>query len=225
MPTILLIRHGESQSNAGLPTSRTEDIALTDKGNEQARQIARYLEDFQITPELIVISPYLRAIQTAAPTTLSFPSVPTTDTWPVQEFNYLSSWINTNSTVQDRHQYVEEYWTLSDPKYVDSSGSETFQQFIHRVAEVMHRLKKTRQNPIAIFSHQQFICALLWLSQQGRLSLSSDTMRNFKEFLASYPIPNGGIVPVHFEDCNDKWHIGPIITSHLNNIEPVMARE
>ena len=224
MPTILLIRHGESQSNAGLPTSRTEEIALTDKGKEQACQIARSLKDSRTTPELIVTSPYLRALQTAAPTKLFFPSVPTTNKWPVQEFNYLSSWINTNSTVQDRHQYVEEYWNLSDPKYVDSSGSETFEQFIYRTTGVMNRLKNIRQDTIAIFSHQQFICALLWLAQQGSSKPCSEDMREYKDYLASHSIPNGGIVRVQFKDRNDTWQIERI-TSHLKSLEPAVARD
>lgn len=224
MPTILLIRHGESQSNAGLPTSRTEDIALTDKGKEQARQIAQYLKDTQITPSLIVISPYLRAIQTAAPTRLFFPSVPTTHKWQVQEFNYLSSWINTNSTVQDRHQYVEEYWKLSDPNYIDSFGSETFEKFIHRTTKVLNRLKNTRQGTIAIFSHQQFICALLWLAQRGTLQSCSENMREYKNYLDTHSIPNGGIVRVRFKHSNDEWQCERII-SHLNSLKPAMAGE
>lgn len=230
MPTILLIRHGESQSNAGLPTSNPEFVELTQRGKEQAQNIADFLNSYY-HPDLIVTSSYLRAKQTASPTTLLFPHI--SQEWPVHEFTYLSSWHKAPSTVEDRREWVRQYWELSNPTLIDSSAleselkpeseSESFEQFIKRVQKVMEALKTTTYDKVVVFSHQQLICALLWLSEQGPLELCPDTMRNFKEFLTSHPIPNGGIVPVHFEDCNDKWHIGPTITSHL--LEPALGRK
>ena len=43
MSTVLLIRHGESQANAGLPSLRPETVELTEKGWQQAEDIAQYL--------------------------------------------------------------------------------------------------------------------------------------------------------------------------------------
>src|SRR4051812_43055625 len=62
MTEIWLIRHGESESNAGLPTSDTAKIALTPRGFAQAECI---VAAFTRPPSLIVTSPYLRAIQSA----------------------------------------------------------------------------------------------------------------------------------------------------------------
>src|SRR5205823_4115506 len=122
MPTIFLIRHGESQSNAGLPTTYPKGVKLTERGLEQAECIARYLKS-RIPLDLIVTSPYQRTKQTAAPTKSRFPSVPQVE-WPVKEFTYLSTWQEVNSTIEDRRQWVEAYWELSNPFYVDGPWSE-----------------------------------------------------------------------------------------------------
>src|ERR1017187_7993341 len=55
---VFLIRHGESESNAGLPSADPGSASLTLDGHRQATQIARVLAD---VPALFVTSPYLRA--------------------------------------------------------------------------------------------------------------------------------------------------------------------
>ena len=82
MPTVLLIRHGQSQANIGLPTATPQSIALTERGFAQAEQIAEYLAT-HIRPDLIVTSSYLRTKQTAAPTLSRFPSIIPKE-WPVK---------------------------------------------------------------------------------------------------------------------------------------------
>jgi broad specificity phosphatase PhoE len=218
MPTILLIRHGQSQSNAGLPTSRPEDIELTDEGWQQARDIAQFLKRSPLIPEFIVMSPYKRAMQTAEPTRSLFPSIPTTKAWPVYEFNYASLWSTVKSTVAERRVYIEGYWDHSDPTFKDGPGSESFEQFIKRVQGVIKDINRTRHETIAIFSHQQFICALLWLSQSEMSGLHPETMKEYKEFLRLNPVPNGGIVSVRFQNNQTQWQ-HKLITSHLSNLQ------
>ena len=82
MIRVFLIRHGESESNAGLPSADPGSAPLTPDGHRQARQVARVLAD---APALIVTSPYLRARQTAQPTISRFPGA-ACEEWPVQEF-------------------------------------------------------------------------------------------------------------------------------------------
>lgn len=222
MHTILLIRHGESLSNAGLPTSNPKFVELTERGMEQAIKVAEFLKS-QFSPDLIVTSTYERTKQTALPTKAIFQFIPEEE-WPVHEFTYLSSWHKESSTVEDRREYANAYWELSNPKYIEGPESESFEQFIKRAQEVMIRLKNTTCDMVAIFSHQQFICALLWLSQQDQLDLcSEDTMKKFKDFLASTSVPNGAIVQVKFQDSRDPWQ-SELITSHLNDLVPTLGR-
>ncbi len=110
MPTVLLIRHGESQANAGYPTDSYETVELTNKGFAQSKGVAAYLLQASLIPDFIVTSPFLRTQQAALPLRyfLSQESLlPTVEEqWPVQEFTYLSSWRNEYSTVYDRQPVV-----------------------------------------------------------------------------------------------------------------------
>ena len=74
-----LIRHAASSANAGAVTSDTINIPLSEAGRTQALSNARALPR---RPELIVVSSFLRARQTAEPTMSRFPDVPV-ETWPV----------------------------------------------------------------------------------------------------------------------------------------------
>src|SRR5437660_3505458 len=102
MRTVWFIRHGESEGNAGLPTTEPVSIKLTKKGLEQAQNIAAMFEE---PPSLIVTSSYIRTKQTAWPTIKSFPETPQEE-WPVHEFTYLSLAYRQYSTIQQRQPLV-----------------------------------------------------------------------------------------------------------------------
>lgn len=226
MSTILLIRHGESQSNAGKPTLCPRTVELTENGWRQAEAIARFLQEAQLTPDLVLTSSYKRTKQTAVPTTLAFSTVP--EEWPVQEFTYLSSWHEHISTVEDRQPAVEAYWELSDPDYVDEPKTgwlkpESFNQFIERVRNVQERLEKTELDTIVIFSHEQFITAFRWLSERDSRQLTPETMRKFRAFLKANPVPNGAIVQAKYRRGNDEWGY-EMITPRVVDLQPVFAK-
>lgn len=61
---MLLIRHGESQANVGLSTE--PDCSLTERGLDQARQVAQRLLPLDLAGFTGLVSPYCRARQTAA---------------------------------------------------------------------------------------------------------------------------------------------------------------
>jgi len=63
MTELLLIRHGESEGNAG--TSTDPDCSLTDLGRQQARGLAERLARLDLSGFVGLTSPYRRAVQTA----------------------------------------------------------------------------------------------------------------------------------------------------------------
>lgn len=216
MSTILLIRHGETFSNVGLPTPYPETISLTKLGIKQAECIAEYLKS-QSSPNLIITSSYQRTKQTAAPTRSFFPSVPEEE-WPVKEFTFLSSVQGKNSTIDERRPLVEAYWKACNLSYIDGPRSESFEQFIESARRVITRLKCAEYDTIAMFSHRQFICALLWLSQRDPVELSQETMREFRDFLNENTLTDGAIVRIQFENSDERWQC-KAITSHLENLK------
>src|SRR5947207_12823321 len=88
MHKFFLIRHGESQSNAGLATADPKNVALTSGGNEQAAQIAAFLKEYT-SLNLIITSAYLRANQTAASTKDAF-RIWYPEEGEAHEYSYLS---------------------------------------------------------------------------------------------------------------------------------------
>jgi broad specificity phosphatase PhoE len=60
---LLLVRHGQSEANAG--TSTEPDCALSELGRKQAHALARRLAALDLTGFVALTSPYRRALQTA----------------------------------------------------------------------------------------------------------------------------------------------------------------
>jgi 2,3-bisphosphoglycerate-dependent phosphoglycerate mutase len=215
LSNIFLIRHGESQSNAGMATLNPASVELTHLGMGQAECIADYLE-VHVCPERIVTSCYLRARQTAAPTKSCFATVPVEE-WPVHEFTYLSNDdFPTPSTVEDRKPLVDAYWELCNPRSVDGPGSESFEQFIARARDVMQRFAEVRiGQTVVIFSHEQFICAVYWLLKCKPERISSQAMRDFRAFLLENSIPNAGLLRLQRRDEAGDWEpdlVWPLLT-------------
>jgi 2,3-bisphosphoglycerate-dependent phosphoglycerate mutase len=213
MPTVLFIRHAESEANAGKPTAHPTTIKITPKGFEQAKSVASF---FTREPDLIITSPYKRTYETAQPTFARFPHAPHEE-WPVEEFTYLTP-LDTFTTSLERKPMVETFWKRDDPSYVDGDEVESFTTFIDRVQNMIKRLRQTKEDYIVVFSHEQFICAILWLFLKSKLepgsTLCSDCKRQFKDFLTMCRLPNGAILPIQLQDGNETW-VGNIITSHL----------
>ena len=60
---IYLLRHGLAED--GKPDSRDADRALTSEGKKKLREVLRHAHAAGMQPELILTSPYKRAVQTA----------------------------------------------------------------------------------------------------------------------------------------------------------------
>lgn len=186
---IWLIRHAESESNAGLRTTYPKEISLSPLGFEQANKLAK---EFSLQPDLIINSPYLRAKQTAEALAIRYPKVPMEE-WAVQEFTYLSPNKYKNTTTIERIPMVMKYWEAHDPLYYDGDGAESFTELIKRVQATIEKLKKRKEKFITLFSHEEFIAAILWVLNTGIADISSDKMREYRAFLENNRITNCGI--------------------------------
>ena len=184
---IMLIRHAESEANAGGVTVTPESIALTERGHQQARALADSLD---AAPTLIIVSPFLRTQQTAEPTSERYPEA-AIEQWPIQEFTYLSPVRCRNTTLEQRVPWAAEYWHRGDPHYHDGDGAESFVEFLGRVQDFSAQLSCRTERPILVFGHQMFITAYLWL-RDGSCTDSVEDMRTFRTYLLENVIPNVG---------------------------------
>lgn len=181
-----LIRHGESESNAGGSSSFPGETPLTNLGWWQASQVAADLRE----PALIVTSPYKRAQQSAEPTRARFPHVPCEE-WAVQEFTYLGDLRGRRMTRLDRLPYVEAYWKRADPFEVIGEA-ESFAGFLNRVTDFLKQLD-TQDGPVAVFTHELFIQAVLWSIREQVSTVDSEVMRAFRRYADEAKVPNCAI--------------------------------
>ena len=198
MAKVWFIRHAESEGDAGRATMDYAEVELTEQGHRQAKTIAQF---FPREPSLIVTSSYTRSKQTALATLQRFPGVPQQE-WRVHEFTYLSL-SQQFSTKQERQSLVDAFWERNDPKYVDGEGAESFYEFLTRVNNVFEALNTFDDEEfIAIFSHGQFIRAILWMLQYS--SLPTD-MKQFRHFLSRVPFRNGWILEITSWKDSVRW--------------------
>jgi len=220
MTEFWFIRHGESESNAGLSSKSDHDTPLTEKGRIQSQYVSEYIKT---APDLFVISPYARAAQTAEPTISKFLETPK-ETWPIQEFSYLSHQLYHNTNSSQRGALSRDYFKQADPDLVLGNGGESFNQFIQRIENCLERINHSDRNLIIFFGHGWFMRATLWhlLTQRTknderkafkskiintlpslpfvfRLYSISEMLRakkmfSFLLFSGSVQIPNGGIL-------------------------------
>lgn len=210
MPMVWLIRHGESVSNANLPTTHPGQSRLTPWGQLEAQHI---VEMFTQKPDLIVVSPYVRAQETAVPTIAHFSPIPQQE-WPVHEFTYLNPERYHGTTGSERAPYARTYWEQNDPHYKDQGAGESFAELLARVEDTVARLRAQSAEFIAIFSHGMFLRALIWSVLTGYNTATPETMRRYGRFLESVWMPNAAICKAQFSGDNDILFSG-FITSHL----------
>jgi len=198
---LIFVRHGESTGNAGLPSFDLARIALTELGHIQARAVA---EGWQVPPDLIATSPFLRTQQTAAPTQARFPQAPST-VLPMQEFTYLEPSRWSGSTREQRLPFIQAYWRLADPMHCDGPGAESYAALLDRIQATLRQLAALPDGALVYaFGHGQFMQAL-------RLTLlfphwsAQEQMRCFWPFNEMHPILNTARIEI--ERQAQSWRV------------------
>ena len=189
---VWFIRHSESVANAGGRTKEAPAYPLSELGFRQAEQLAAAL---RTEPDLIVVSPYVRARQTAEPVIRRFPNA-CVEEWPVQEVQYLDPALCVDTTQEERRALSEAYWQRSDPHYA-APGAESFVEFSTRVSDAIGRAVRREERRIFVFCHGQVMQAIAWLALSRPAVIDAAAMRRFYNFMHGIPVPNCSILPLH----------------------------
>jgi broad specificity phosphatase PhoE len=205
---VWLVRHGESAANVGEATSDHAAIPLTDLGRAQAAAVASTCAE---TPDWIGHSPYLRARQTAAPLIARYPTSSVVEL-AVQEFTYLAPHRCLNMNASARQPLVEAYWSRMDPDFCDGGGAESFVALFARV-DAFLKIAAEREGFAVVFSHEQFIRAVLVAVMYPKVRPNLDVMRRFWALRAGMPIPNAAVVRLQRDA--ERWWVGGVDVSHL----------
>jgi len=180
---IILVRHGQSVTNAGGRAADQVSNPLTELGRAQARDFPERLD---CKPTLFITSPFLRARQTSEPLRQRFPDVPVEE-WPIQEFSFLNPALHRGTSEADRELHVVGYWQREDPAYIESPDAESFTLFLDRAREAIRRLVTrdlaTRDHGgcIVIFTHGFFMQAIRLVLLFPNAT-DAELMANFQRF-------------------------------------------
>jgi 2,3-bisphosphoglycerate-dependent phosphoglycerate mutase len=193
---IILVRHGQSVTNAGGRAADQVNNPLTELGRAQSREFA---DRFDCRPTLFVTSPFLRAQQTSEPLRQRFPDVPAEE-WPIQEFSFLNPLLYKGTSEADRESHVVAYWQREDPAYNDGAEAESFTLFLGRARETVRRL--AARDPggcIVVFTHGFFMQAIRLVLLFPNAT-DAELMANFQRFHFLNLIQNIGSLEFEVRD-------------------------
>lgn len=184
---IYLIRHAQSVGNIDGQTESHASIALTDLGHQQAQQLT------QVLPQAhhVIISPFLRTLQTAQPILDRDRLEP--EILPIEEFSYLSDLKCKGTTLSQRKPWVDAYWQNLDMDYIDAPDAESFRHVYLRVEALFTFLDREKQHyrdqNLMVFSHGQFL-QLFKMLQENPQPISTELMQQFRQNMLNQPIKN-----------------------------------
>lgn len=205
---VFLIRHGESESNAGAITPNHHATPLTPLGQRQATAVAQLFTHL----DLIVTSSYTRAQQTAVPTQARFPHA-TQETWPIHELVYIDPQKYINTTGADRVPHIYSFMENPDPDFADGHEAESFRTMLTRVDNMLTRIQNSTAEQIAIFTHGAFLRLFWWYWLLG-LQKGTTQKAHFGPFALATSVPNTAILPL-IANQNGQLFLGQMQTTHL----------
>jgi broad specificity phosphatase PhoE len=209
---IWLVRHGQSEANAGLVSHDAPVIALTPLGLAQAQALADWCP---APPQWVGISPFLRARQTAEPLLRRFPNVPASEL-AVQEFVYLNAAKVGGLSPEERERCSQVYWDRLDPDHCEGGNAESFADLIQRCRTFLTWARE--QSPLGmVYSHAEFIRCTLLLAMYPNETDVRKLMQRYSILRYGWSIPNACIIPGRHE--RERWWFGGIDVGHLNPVE------
>lgn len=200
MTRIYCVRHAQSTANAGGVTMEHSAIPLSPLGRAQAAELARLLD---VEPSRILVSSYVRAVETAAP--LCARVQRQAEVHPLlHEFSALDTDQLKGMLGVERRPLAESYWAAADPDFRTGPKAETFLEFADRVDAFSLELVHLPDNSILI-GHGIWFGLLFW-RLMGFAVRNPTGMRAFRRFQSSLAMPNCAVYEL--EGPHDsRWNV------------------
>jgi broad specificity phosphatase PhoE len=196
-----LLRHCESLSNAGVATLDARTLPLSKQGRDMAKEIAATWLPAS-APNMVVVSPYTRAQQTAQPLLERFPQVKV-EHLPVQEFTYLEQ-PATPTTPEQRRPLADAFWARADVTELQR-GAESFFQFWGRVLAFHDQAIRSTFLDIVVVTHGGFMVAFDALCSQPDAAVDACLMRRVGKVFRQVPFANGEVVEYELDATGLRW--------------------
>jgi broad specificity phosphatase PhoE len=202
MQRLILIRHGESESNRDGRIQGCRDSRLSDLGRVQARRLRVRLDLEKI--DVVYSSTAFRAVETGRIAVGHRLPIEALDA--LREVN-LGVWEGKKAAEVKKHWPVEADLWFRKPSQVRIQGAEPLRSFRRRVTRAITRIRDRHQDQsVIVFAHGGVICAYL----TSLLGLKLDDLWRFK-------ILNGSVSVVIFANGSPRIELLND-TSHLDGV-------
>jgi probable phosphoglycerate mutase len=193
-PSIVLVRHGETEWSRDHRHTSVTDVELTDLGREQARRVGAVLGGSRFG--LVVSSPRMRALRTAALAGFDAPTV----------LDDLAEWAYGDiegRTTQEISAEVGHPWSVWTARSPDPVPAESVEELGRRADAVVARLRTATDGgaDVLVFSHAHFVRVLAcrWVELPAlagrRLALSTGSIGTLGFEHAAPVITRWNLVP------------------------------
>lgn len=199
MREITFVRHAESVSNAGGITMDHVAIPLSELGHRQARRIALELPP---APSLVLVSPMVRTVQSAAPY-CELHGLRAETCSALAEFSPICPTTVSGLTGEQRKPHVADYWANPDPNRRNGPGADTFTEFLGRVRAFESQLLHLPTGTV-IFGHGIWFGLYLW-RLLGFSTEDAESMTRFRRFQLGLPMPNCAVFKLHHDAV--EWRV------------------
>jgi hypothetical protein len=135
----------------------------------------------------------------------------------VHEFTYLAAGRCFGMDAAARQPLVDAYWSRMAPDHCDGEGAESFAGLCDRAGSFLGYAAE-RPGFGVVFTHEQFIRAVLVAAMYPGEGPSVGLMRRFFALRAGLSVPNGAVVQLRRE--SGRWWIGGVDVCHLPRTEP-----
>jgi broad specificity phosphatase PhoE len=183
--TIYLVRHGESESNAGGITQAQAVIGLTELGRRQAQAVAPLLP---AQPAGVWVSPFIRTRHTSGPYCEQTGCTPVTLDL-LREFESIDPALIAGLNGKQRRPIADAFWEAAEPDRRMGVNAETFREFAQRVQQFREHQLPQLPDAAVLFGHGTWMAMLYWQLQGFRASDGPD-MAAFRRFQSGLPMRN-----------------------------------
>jgi len=200
MKTIYLVRHGESEGNASR-IFHTHDVALTEKGQQQAAFIAKRAAKLPV--DVIIASPLLRTRQTAAAIVSEIKKpIEYSELFIERKIpSELRGKHHDDPLIQDTLNRIHKY----DTPDFRHSDEENFEDLKTRANAALSYLEKRPEDHILVVGHGFFTRSLV-----ARVLLGEGmTGAEFLNVIRALRTRNTGLTVLHYKEHAGMGHEGP----------------
>lgn len=198
MKKIFLIRHAESEANVGGTFhEHKHTIKITEEGKRQAQELKEILEK----PDRVIVSKFIRTIETAEPLINKFPETEVHMWLDAHEFEWISCAEEVCAERDKMRESTFNYFTNSDPFVRKENTEESFKEFADRIYKLTLKIGKISEGVNYIFTHG-FVIKMILLILNKKIKIEGDDfdykkfMQDFGQFNFEFKTKNTGVYDI-----------------------------